>query len=366
VTRSYAALAFAFAASACAQSSTPPDTSRGMDGGGALDAGGGGGRDAGGGGRDSGPPPEDGGEGTRDAGELPDAGSCTAGDEIACLTACGSMGARRCAGGTFGSCEVPAEACTGMDDDCDGSVDEGLTRGCSTACGSGTESCSRGAWGGGTAPEPEVERCSGTDDDCDGMVDEGFGALVDTTSYTTLSGHHAPCDGSTERVGASCNAAISRHCATMDCTRTGFGPVENSGDSAHVTCVDADYRTTSYTALAGHHAPCNGSTARVGPDCSAAIHRWCGAAGLVSGFGPLENSGDTVHVGCVGSGRAEVRTTSYTALSGHHAPCDGTTERWGANCNAAIHRWCRSAGFLSGFGPVENTGDTAVVTCVRD
>ncbi len=66
-----------------------------------------------------------------------------------------------------------AERCNGVDDDCDGDTDEGLTRDCSTACGSGEERCSGGAWVGCTAPRPSPEECNGVDDDCDGDTDEG-------------------------------------------------------------------------------------------------------------------------------------------------------------------------------------------------
>nr|MBK7068718.1 hypothetical protein [Deltaproteobacteria bacterium] len=66
------------------------------------------------------------------------------------------------------------ELCNNVDDDCDGVVDEELSRACSTACGAGTERCARGAWSGCTARLPTTEVCSNMmDDDCDGMTDEG-------------------------------------------------------------------------------------------------------------------------------------------------------------------------------------------------
>lgn len=43
------------------------------------------------------------------------------------------------------------ETCNNRDDDCDGVVD-GLTRACNNACGDGMETCTRGVWGGCTAP----------------------------------------------------------------------------------------------------------------------------------------------------------------------------------------------------------------------
>jgi hypothetical protein len=285
-----------------------------------------------------------------------------------CTTACGT-GTETCMAGSFIACTAPRpsmEICNGADDDCDGAVDDGLTRSCSSTCGSGTETCSFGDWVGCTAPVPGTETCSGADEDCDGTVDEGFAVRTESTTYTTLSGRHGGCNGGSERMGPNCNAAIHRHCGAAACNNSGFGPVENSGDTAQVTCLRGTNRNVSYATLATHHSVCNGTGQIMGPDCNAAIHRYCTSMGFVSGLGPVENSGGVADVTCVPSAIAEVRMTTYTALSGHHAPCNGSTQRWGVDCNAAIHRWCGAQGFESGFGPVENSGDTAYVTCVRD
>ena len=90
------------------------------------------------------------------------------------------------------------------------------------------------------------------------------------------------------------------------------------------------------------------------------MHRWCAARGETSGYGPLENSADSAAVACTPG--AITLTTSYTVLGGHHASCP--PERVGPNCNSAINRFCRSLGHLSGFGPVENVDDIAVVSCI--
>ena len=94
-----------------------------------------------------------------------------------------------CDGGEPEPCDplqgAGVEACNGEDDDCDGRVDEqapGAGAACSvgrgpcrrdglTACTDGRIAC------GAVAGEPADERCNGLDDDCDGTTDEG---TVDT------------------------------------------------------------------------------------------------------------------------------------------------------------------------------------------
>ncbi len=70
------------------------------------------------------------------------------------------------------------ETCDGLDNDCNGSVDdgcsceEGSTLDCSTACGPAQQVCVGGAWTACNAKQPSPEVCDGEDNDCNGMVDE--------------------------------------------------------------------------------------------------------------------------------------------------------------------------------------------------
>ncbi|MCB9525904.1 MAG: hypothetical protein H6702_21385 [Myxococcales bacterium] len=276
-----------------------------------------------------------------------------------------------CLDGAPNLCEpgepVP-ETCNGEDDDCDGAIDEAAG---DAACGVGA--CVRAATCGPDGPvcnpaEPAAEACNGVDDDCDGATDEALlGAGTEVRSYAQdLQPRHGGCDGYGQRIGPECNAAIHRHCADQGCRDAGFGPVENSGDVAHITCLAAEKHNVPFGDLQARHPGCGDGRPVVSPDCNAAIHRWCAANGYLSGFGPLEHGGGAMLVACIPGEQGQIFQPSYSGdLAGRHAPCNGTTQRMGPDCNAAIHRWCRGQGFESGFGPIENSGDTGVVTCVR-
>ena len=111
-----------------------------------------------------------------------------------------------------------------IDEDCDGSVDEGVGRGCGSStgeCRPGTETCSRGSFGacvGGVGPGTET--CDGMDDeDCDGTVDEGCGCTTGATRPCGVStglciagtqtcnsmGSWEPCTGAVGPVPEVCN-----------------------------------------------------------------------------------------------------------------------------------------------------------------
>jgi hypothetical protein len=290
----------------------------------------------------------------------------TEGETRSCANDCGA-GTEACLDGTWMGCTAPApapEACNDRDDDCDGDTDEDLERTCTDTFGPGTETCEAGDWTECVGSGPPPETCNGVDDDADGDIDEDLAVHLEpfTDASFQAEGHPA-CDVRADAWSPACHAAAHRGCAARGCAVTGFGPVELGATDLSVTCLDdtqALPTATTFSELSTHHDGCNAGY-RQGGACNAAISRFCASRGQGTGYGPVENSGDDATVVCVPT--ATVLESSYSALSGLDAGCNQGT-RWGAACDRAIHDWCGQEGYRSGFGPLENNGDLAIVACV--
>jgi hypothetical protein len=220
-----------------------------------------------------------------------------------------SRGVLKCAAGGGMQCvaqqSASAETCNGLDDDCDGLVDEdgvcnppscvtGQTRACydgpagsagKGACRAGVQTCSGGLWGacaGQVLPAPEV--CNGKDDDCSGAVDDGnlCGGL-----YACVAGACVPADCSSESLtcpaGFTCTAGAggARTCKPDTCSPAcAAGQLCISG-----ACVD----------------PCAGVTCGPGAYCAGGV---CVAGGCtLTGCpaGSICSSGACVADPCAGA-----------------------------------------------------------------
>ncbi len=141
------------------------------------------------------------------------------------------------------------ETCDGLDNDCDGPVDEGNPGGgadCDTGylgvCAYGTRVCVGGGIVCSPNAIPSPETCDGLDNDCDGPVDEGSGGpLCDDSNPCTddvctgASGclyqfNAAPCDD-----GNACTAGDS--CAMGACAGAPVGPPAEVGNQGFTSKV---------------------------------------------------------------------------------------------------------------------------------
>lgn len=134
-----------------------------------------------------------------------------------------SCGAADCDDANAAINTTAAELCNGVDDDCDGTVDDGVLQG--AACSVGVGACARSALltcADGTyslcpttAGAPGLETCNGIDDDCNGLVDDGAAVLAtcvvglgacERAGVPTCAGGIVGCHGTPGTpIGEACN-----------------------------------------------------------------------------------------------------------------------------------------------------------------
>jgi hypothetical protein len=129
------------------------------------------------------------------------------------------------AAGSGGKCEDNVEVCNGLDDNCNGTIDEGLPTdtlctvpGQKGECVSGLQNCIKGQLKCEQNIKPTVEICDGLDNNCDGQID------------------NAPSD-----VGESCNTGAKGICkaGTTECKNGKIECVQNV-DPMPETCNGLD------------------------------------------------------------------------------------------------------------------------------
>jgi len=158
-----------------------------------------------------------------------------------------SLSATACAAGVLSCAQTTqpsAEVCDGQDNDCDGTVDNGNPSGgaaCITTqpgvCSAGTETCTNGALSCQPNGQPTTELCDELDNDCDGQTDEG----VTATFYQDADGDGF---GSSASTTQACNAPAGYVSNSTDCNDATVavhpGAAEICGNSIDEDCDGAD------------------------------------------------------------------------------------------------------------------------------
>ncbi len=278
-----------------------------------------------------------------------------------------ATGSTACIGGAL-VCEAGdpgAERCNGVDDDCDGRLDEAVPAGgaCATgqagACAAGTRRCV----GGATACVPDVgpaaERCDGVDEDCDGRVDEGTGgAACDTGADGPCATGRLTCaDGALICAGLVQPGAETCDGSDEDCD----GAVDEGDPGAGDACDPEGVEgvcATGTTACEGGAIACvagdPGAEVCDGEDddCDGATDEAVPVRACVTGRPGVCAGGTTTCIGGV-AGCAPDRAAGPEACNGLDDDCDGRTDEGlsGAACDTGAEGIC-AAGATSCTGGV--------------
>jgi hypothetical protein len=274
-------------------------------------------------------------------------GLCRAGVRSCQQNLDGSYGLSACHGQVLPAPEV----CNGLDDNCDGQVDENLTQACyfgptdtinpSTGspygvCKAGTQSCSAGSWGactGQVLPSPEI--CDGLDNNCNGQVDEGclctpgtfqscysgpsgtagVGSCVAGQTQCLPDGSWGPCTGEVLPVAEICPLPTGAGPFDRDCN----GIADHCGVCSPGTlraCYTGPAGTEGVGGCQGGHQTCNASS-EWGTEC---VGQTLPSQELCNGLD--DNCNGVVDDGAqCGSGFACLNGVCINSACGAEVPC---------------------------------------------
>ena len=188
-------------------------------------------------------------------------GVCAAGGVLACDGA-GGVACTATAG------QPTVEICDGVDNDCDGQIDNGL--GLGTACAEGVGACRQAgvrvcgpdnAVVCGAQPlPPQAERCDGIDNNCDGQVDEGnpgAGAACNTGLQGACAAGTLNCGADGNLVCTPRNEPVVETCDGVDNDCDGLADEDAAGGPLSRACYEGPAGTEGVGVCTGGFAMCS-------------------------------------------------------------------------------------------------------------
>ncbi|MFK7985982.1 MAG: MopE-related protein [Sandaracinaceae bacterium] len=287
------------------------------------------------------------------------------------------------------------EDCNGGDEDCDGMVDEDCdcvvpsSRECPDAlgvCATGNQTCVDGTWGD-CSVTAQPETCDGADNDCDGTVDDGVGiacyadpdgdGFASSTAAVTMrctcasnETDRAPTDATnTDCREAASGAADPIAARTFPGASEVCDGIDNdcSSDGGEDLAEDRDgdgFTAQGFAGCSGGDFPktdCNDSNGTINPDAGYQATGYCtgntrlcvcggvprciNAFSFCAGCGSSSGSAPSFEYNCDGITQAEPRRTGGCGPGGGATPCVG------AGCGP------------SSTQPISNCGTNVTYSC---
>jgi hypothetical protein len=305
-----------------------------------------------------------------DEGYIPTSTTCGVG-------ACASTGQLICVNGAIQDTCTPGTPaandanCNGIDDNCNGNVDEDYVS-LTTTCGvgachaTGATSCVNGAVVNSCTPGTPASNdatCNGIDDNCNGQVDEnyvpqattcGIGACASTGMTSCVNGVEqdsctpgtpAGIDDSCNNIDDNCNGQVDENYISKG-TTCGIGACSSFGATSCVDGLVLDSCTPGTPAA--DDSSCNG----LDDNCNGYVDEDYVSIATTCGAGACQATGTT---SCVNG------AVQDSCIPGTPANDDTTCNGIDDNCNGKIDENYVSLTTTCGVGACERTGTTSCV-----